>query len=860
MSENYEDPQDAARRNENLRDYNKLMGDFIRDLEDRMTLEEKQARQLKSTQERFKDLDAALKTGQRKTIDLTKDFRSLQAAINQLEDGAEKQALQQKLDVDAAKARRAVITKAAIDTAEAGAKALYGGAVNTAKAVSQAYMSNASAFTTAGAVINAGLEASAQAVGGATAAIGTMAVGLGALAGPGGAIAGALVAGISSLFGSIYKQSVDLAKQATSLAVAEMENTIKSYTTASKAGALFADGLTGLRKAAKAAGLDQQQYANVLAQTTPMLAQFGGSVTQGVARFTSISGIMNKQFAPGLLKLGYSIDEIAAGTADYLGFLGRYDLAKGKTDAQLATESDKYLTNLKAISAYTGEQAGQAKKRAETELDQMAVQARLQDIARASGQSLSEVNIKYENLLKTFGPGSEKIASQMLTLGTTTGDLAIVTAQVPAYMELMQKSQELLSNKNIDQSAVITEITKLQQHYAPLIQEQTIATGRSIGIANQANASYGEVNRSIGTINRESNKWGKATATAVEDAKKTKTTQDKLTGEYVEATIEFQKMRLEIQAKLTPAITGFAKVTKDVIIELEKIIAKMPGMAEMMLPEPGAAVVSGDAVVEKYDKDKNAPGRPKDWDKMSSEDKRHIGEAHAGVETQQNGLAQKNLRQKARATANLAKRDNTDKDGFISKLPGLNYPEDKVGKGIQASLYDLLLTPPLFGRQLTSLYRAGDTGAHGQGKGADVSIMGLDGQPMSAKAISDLVMQIKSAGAVKVFAESKPSDQEWLDSISDVPGGLGKSGILANPGATGRHIHLEAKKFGGQMGANDTTIVGESGPEIISGAGVATSTASTSAVFAELNRNMKELVEVSKDNRDYSKKILQATA
>lgn len=851
MAENYEDPQDASRRNDNLRDYNKLMGDFLRDLEDRMSLEEKQARQLKNTQDRFKDLDTALKNGSRRSIDLTKDFRSLQAAINQLEDGVEKERLQKDLDVKASKARTAVMAKAAIDATAAVGTALVRGGVDTAKAVAQSYMSGASAFTTAGAVINAGLDASANAVGGATAAIATAAIGIGALGGLPGVIGGAIVAGMATLFGSIYKGSVELAKQATSLAVAEMENTIKAYTTASKAGALFADGLTGLRTAAKKAGLDQTQYANVLAQTTPMLAQFGGSVSQGVQRFTNISGIMNKQFAPGLIKLGYSLEEVAAGTADYLGTLGRYGLDRGKTDAQLAVESDKYLTNLKAISAYTGENAAAAKSRVQGELDQVAIQSKLNDIAKGSGQTVEQVMLKYDTLLRVLGPGSEKIAGQMLTLGTTTGNLAVVTGQVPASLELMKKAQELLGDKTLDNVTIQERLVKLENDYTGVIKEQILATGKGIGIANQANGTYSAETKILAEMLVHQNKLGKVQGTQVKDAEKTKTTQDKLTENYVDATVAFQKMRIQIQDKLTPALGIFADVTKQVIEELDKILAQLPGMAPTPPVNSTTPPVAGADVKKDWDAGKGAPKGYKNW---SEDEKQQSAEAEAGRRTQQKAQEEREKRRKAVGEANVAKRDAVD--GWVTKIPGVNY-SGNMGKGIQTSLYDLLLTPQLFGKTITSLYRDEAGSAHSTGKAADVSIAG-----MSTKQIADLTAQIQSTGMLKkgaVFGaegkEGNADDEQWVEEVKRA-GGYG----FLTPKNRGRHIHLESRRYGG--GVDGTTLVGENGPELLdSGSrGMVTSTSSTNSIFSELNQNIKDLLSVTKDHARTSEKIYNATA
>jgi hypothetical protein len=180
-----------------------------------------------------------------------------------------------------------------------------------------------------------------------------------------------------------------------------------------------------------------------------------------------------------------------------------------------------------------------------------------------------------------------------------------------------------------------------------------------------------------------------------------------------------------------------------------------------------------------------------------------------------------------------------------------------MGKGIQTSLYDLLLTPQLFGKTITSLYRDEAGSAHSTGKAADVSIAG-----MSTKQIADLTAQIQSTGMLKkgaVFGaegkEGNADDEQWVEEVKRA-GGYG----FLTPKNRGRHIHLESRRYGG--GVDGTTLVGENGPELLdSGSrGMVTSTSSTNSIFSELNQNIKDLLSVTKDHARTSEKIYNATA
>jgi hypothetical protein len=78
-------------------------------------------------------------------------------------------------------------------------------------------------------------------------------------------------------------------------------------------------------------------------------------------------------------------------------------------------------------------------------------------------------------------------------------------------------------------------------------------------------------------------------------------------------------------------------------------------------------------------------------------------------------------------------------------------------------------------------------------------------------------------------------------------------------GAQGDHIHVETKKFGGQMGDDDTTIVGEDGMEIVSGKGVTTSSASTSKIFSEMVQKLDLIARKVDEHKEVSEHILAQT-
>jgi hypothetical protein len=70
--------------------------------------------------------------------------------------------------------------------------------------------------------------------------------------------------------------------------------------------------------------------------------------------------------------------------------------------------------------------------------------------------------------------------------------------------------------------------------------------------------------------------------------------------------------------------------------------------------------------------------------------------------------------------------------------------------------------------------------------------------------------------------------------------------------------HIQALDGGGQIEGAEVALVGEKGPELVSGPASVTSRADTSKIFSEMNSNIKALLKVMRDHKDISEKTLWA--
>jgi hypothetical protein len=133
------------------------------------------------------------------------------------------------------------------------------------------------------------------------------------------------------------------------------EKSLKSFQDIASVGGAVTGGYNSIINSATAAGLTMDQFTGVVKKNSEGLALFGGSVGEGIKRFTNVSKQIQKSgLASELQALGYSTEDINSGLAGFSTMLAKTGAARGMTDSQLAASAGAYLKNLDAVSKLTG--------------------------------------------------------------------------------------------------------------------------------------------------------------------------------------------------------------------------------------------------------------------------------------------------------------------------------------------------------------------------------------------------------------------------------------------------------------------------------------------------------------------------
>ena len=369
-------------------------------------------------------------------------------------------------------------------------------------------------------------------------------------------ITGAVINASAKLAAEILKFKIDVVQ-------GELEKTAKSFKEATAAGALFAGGMTEFRNIGLEAGLTQEQFSKSIANNSEALALMGGDVTTGAKRLT---GVM-KQFGEGagsarvqLLNLGISVEDQIQGTADYMSMLQRSGNLAGKSQTDLAAESQKYMVNLKAISDFTGEDVKVAEKRAKEASMQLAVQEKLAELG-------PEAVKKFNAAIANMNPSEVLAAQQKLVMGVVTDPaLATFYAQNKAAGEQLDRTMGDVANSGVSLEQATANYQTNLKELQPAMLEYNKSIAKSIGVNNVATGAMADVTKIAGESMTLSMKdLSKSTKTTVDAAKEALNTLDPLTKGVNAGVDALQSLKTTIQKDLTNAITNFAAAVPDIL-------------------------------------------------------------------------------------------------------------------------------------------------------------------------------------------------------------------------------------------------------------------------------------------------------
>ncbi len=391
------------------------------------------------------------------------------------------------------------------------------------------------------------------------------------------AVLGPVISKLAGYFGKVSQEGLDLLQK-------EVQKTQKAFADASSSGALFADGMSGVRNSAHKTGLTVEQFSNVLKNNSTTLAASGLGVSEGAKRIGAAMEAGGEGAKKQLMNLGYSFEEQASMYAQVAADMNKNSMGRKATDGQIAEQTMKYADNLRTIAAITGEDGKKKMEQARQEANQLAFRQKLaklpleqQEATKRAMANMSDIERKNFMDMVNFG---SVINKEGAIYEATVDGAADKTAQALASFNAGTLDGAEQQKRNAEFSDRINKG----------IMEGNEALGTAAAVAGSSLSSLAE------SMSKQVDFNNTYTESAVKAAQETlnsqKNTTDALTNSVNNIELSAQKMKVSLEENLGPAITKYSNQLIEAAESVEAMLKRL-GLKEKTGSESAGGVVGG---------------------------------------------------------------------------------------------------------------------------------------------------------------------------------------------------------------------------------------------------------------------------
>lgn len=303
-----------------------------------------------------------------------------------------------------------------------------------------------------------------------------------------------LVAGLSGIVGSLSNFGEELLGSSTELEsfakhiplvggimgtlAGILDDTVDSFRNMTNAGIDFGGSIFEVRRMAAQSGLSLETFQQVVTSNSEALALFGGGARGGARAFANVSKIVQGQFGQGLSNLGFTMEQTAEYTADYLDLQRRLGRNQRMSDAQLAQGTSDYILMLDKLSKITGKQRDQIQASLQNQREDAVIAALLSTLDAAGREALSgvltitesmgpEFNSAISDMVATGGVPMSEFGKALIVanpaLGSLSRGLAQGTVTQAEFMAGLRTAADDAMNMSDEQVRTYTRLARAQQ-------------------------------------------------------------------------------------------------------------------------------------------------------------------------------------------------------------------------------------------------------------------------------------------------------------------------------------------------------------------------------------------------------------
>jgi hypothetical protein len=514
------------------------------------------------------ELNKEIKKGRAGYADQLRALEQLNDAIEELADQAQDSVTKDKV-VQLQKQRTALLEQAARQNAreqleyfgeELGKATITG----TGKFV-RGLQDGVSATQLTNTVLNAGIDvASAGAVGLGKAL--TVAAPALAAFGPYGVLAATALGVLAQTAG---EAGGALAKFAVEILTKEVEKTIKAFGSISAAGALFADGMTGVRLAARDARLPLEAFAAVISRQSATLAAAGLSVPLAVKKLGGALAAGGDGMRLKFQNLGFRIEEHGDLVAETMALMSQSGGPLRASNEEVAAETEKYAENLRIISAITGEDGKKKMAAVQEQANQLAFQQKLAKMEPEKRKAALEAMALMDSLQR-------KNFMELVNFGAViSADGAAAAALSSGLRDSTAEALGAFKSGNLNAQTMadigIRHNQQMQKDYLAAEAIGLVGAAKAGGLGQELAEVLGIAVQELQKMTPE------AQAEAKRLAKLQGETVDPMTKQLNSAAIAATKLAIAMEIKLLPYMEDFARYSQKILEGFDSYLGGLGG-------------------------------------------------------------------------------------------------------------------------------------------------------------------------------------------------------------------------------------------------------------------------------------------
>jgi phage-related protein len=423
------------------------------------------------------------------------------------------------------------------------------------------------------------------------------------------------VSKMASSFGSavslLASGPLALLGSAFSMITGTIGDSVEALRTTGAVGASFNGSLLELNKAAAGAGMGLQEYSKFVANNAQLMANLGGTATEGAKRMGELSKeLRTSQVGQQMMALGISADTMNGALGDYMKIEAQQGRLQGKSTAELTKGSGEYLKSLGELSRLTGKNVDEMSKNIEAMQRDEKINALMQDMSvtkqKEFALQMERLNSISPELAKAFkdgmiGLGDNDLWNQLANISPETKQLAedmkkgnISTAQFNnAMSKLGPEIKDKLKDMPVEARAAFEPFLKLGPISSDLNKNQEMYSEAAQARAKrEGEASKPFTDAIMNAGNALSAFWGELKLTFLESGifKRISGVVDWAAQKFIALKDPMVKFVKTILDQALPILDKMGEILTDVVNSIISFVAPYIPIVGKMLKDIGKAL------------------------------------------------------------------------------------------------------------------------------------------------------------------------------------------------------------------------------------------------------------------------------